>query len=656
MQKLWKKVQNKINYRELLDVSAEAIMVVRLNGDIVDANRMACELLQRNAAEVIGRNIADLIYLGKAINLPLFIEQKVAVPGTSFIFKNKLDSGGRIPIEVAIKPFSIDTVNHAVIIAKDIRSRKHAEEVIQQKNEYLSLLHETTLAIMNHLELEDLLTTITKRAEQLVGTENILIVLYNEETKRMEQKLAVGFYSKFDWNYAQLNKSAIGKAFVTKTSIVVNDYPSWPNRADWNDDFQNVKAVAAVPLKLGTKVVGAIAIAHTEAGRNFNENELMTLTRFAELASIALDNARLYTTAQKEIIERIRAEESLRYCSYHDVVTGIYNRAYFENKMQLLEGERRVPVGIIICDVDGLKFVNDSFGHLRGDALLETAADIIKRSFREEDIVARIGGDEFAILLPDSTASVVELACSRIRDSVDRFNESNPELPISISVGFAVAEDCRITAGELFKKADNNMYQDKIRRSRSSRSAMKQALVQALETRDFINTGHAERMEKMVIGMAALLKLPSRMLEDLRLLAQFHDIGKVGIVDSVLFKKGLLNAEEMAEMRRHSEIGHRIAQSVPELMPIGDYILKHHEWWNGQGYPLGLAGAEIPLESRVLAIVDAYDAMTSGRPYRPKVTSAQAMEEIGYQAGRQFDPELVRFFKKSMKGLGKTVC
>ncbi|HEX2927077.1 MAG TPA: diguanylate cyclase, partial [Ruminiclostridium sp.] len=340
---------------------------------------------------------------------------------------------------------------------------------------------------------------------------------------------------------------------------------------------------------------------------------------------------------------------SLRYCSYHDVVTGIYNRAYFENRMEMLEKEGHSPFGIIVCDVDGLKFVNDSFGHLRGDALLANAANIIKCSFREEDIVARIGGDEFAILLPDSSVAVAEFACDRIRESVERFNGNRPELPLSISVGFAVTENNNITAGELFKKADNNMYQDKIRRSRSSRIAMKQALVKALETRDFINAGHAERMEKLVIGMAALLKLPARTLEDLRLLAQFHDIGKVGIVDSVLFKKGLLNKEEMAEMRRHSEIGHRIAQSIPELMPIGDFILKHHEWWNGRGYPLGLAGGEIPLESRVLAIVDAYDAMTSERPYRVKVTAAQALEEINKKSGSQFDPELVKCFKKSLR-------
>lgn len=650
MQKLWEKAQNKINYRDLLEVSEDALMVVTLDGVIVDANHMACAMLDCALEALIGRNVSDVAYLEKVVNVPLFIKQKVATSDASFIFKYIRKSGVRLPLEVTIKPFYIDDEMHAVIIGKDISPRKHTEEIIQKKNEYLSLLHETTLALMNRLDLDDLLATIIKRAGQLVGTEHSLIVMYNEETKKLEQKLAVGFYSNFAWDYISIGRSAVGKAFTTKASLVINDYQDWPNRADWDEEFEEIKAVVAVPLKHGSKAVGAIAMAHIEEGKQFNENELMILTRFAELASIALDNARLYTLAQKEIIERIRAEEKLRYYSFHDVVTGIYNRTYFEQKMEGLEGEGHFPFGIIVCDVDGLKFVNDSFGHIRGDGLLATVADVIKHSFREDDIVARIGGDEFAVLLPDKSRDVVEAACVRIKESVEKYNENIPELPLSISVGFAVSEDSCIAAGELFKKADNNMYQEKIRRSRSSRSAMKQALVKALETRDFINKGHAERMEKMVIGMAAMLKLPTRTLEDMRLLAQFHDIGKVGIVDSVLFKKVPLSNEERAEMCRHSEIGHRIAQSIPELMPIGDYILKHHEWWNGQGYPQGLTGGEIPLESRVLAIVDAYDAMTNERPYRQTLSHAKALEEIYRQSGSQFDPELVELFMELIKG------
>jgi len=133
-------------------------------------------------------------------------------------------------------------------------------------------------------------------------------------------------------------------------------------------------------------------------------------------------------------------------------------------------------------------------------------------------------------------------------------------------------------------------------------------------------------------------------LTDLRLLAQFHDIGKVGVPDSILFKAGPLNAEETIDMRQHCIIGQRIAILAPDLVPIADWVLKHHEWWNGEGYPLGLKGEEIPLECRILAIVDAYDAMISDRPYRKALTHAEAMKELMKCSGTQFDPQLVQKF------------
>lgn len=642
-------VREKINYRDLFEISANALLVVTLDGEIVDANNMACTLLGYTLTELISKNVAMVLDTGPEVNVPLFIRKKLKNPTESFIFKSVKQGISRIPLEVTIQPLQGGGKAYAVISGQALSSRRHMEEVITRRNEYLSLLHETSLALMNRLDLNELLPVIVSRAGQLVGTEHSLLVMYNEESKRLEQKLAAGFYSQFSWDYIKINRSAVGKAFAARSPVVVNDYQSWPRRADWHERFAKIRSIIAVPLKIGRRAVGAIAMAHVGEYKKFGDNELMILTRFAEIASIALDNARLYSLAQREIIERVKAEEKLRYCSFHDVVTGLYNRAYFEERMAQLEKEGHIPFGIVVCDVDGLKFVNDSFGHMRGDGLLAAAAETIRHSFREEDTVARIGGDEFAILLPDSTPATVQAACLRIRESVERYNQGKPELPLSISVGYAVAEDACITAGELFKKADNNMYQEKIRRSRRSRSDMKQALVKALEKRDFINTGHAERMERMIISMAMLLKLPTRTLEELCLLAQFHDIGKVGIVDNVLFKTDRLNQEEMAEMRRHSEIGHRIAQSIPELMPIGDYILKHHEWWNGQGYPLGLVGKEIPLESRILSIVDAYDAMTNDRPYRQKISSFQALEEISSKASSQFDPELVKCFVETMQ-------
>ncbi len=176
-------------------------------------------------------------------------------------------------------------------------------------------------------------------------------------------------------------------------------------------------------------------------------------------------------------------------------------------------------------------------------------------------------------------------------------------------------------------------------------------LMRALETRDFLTEGHAERLQDIVTGLAGVISLPESKIADLRLLARFHDIGKVGIPDSILFKPGPLTAGEYTEMKRHSEIGHRIAVSSPDLSCIADWILKHHEWWNGEGYPLRIKGEEIPLECRILAIADAYDAMTSDRPYRNALPHEEVVVELKRCAGTQFDPRLVKIF---LKFLAKT--
>jgi len=343
---------------------------------------------------------------------------------------------------------------------------------------------------------------------------------------------------------------------------------------------------------------------------------------------------------------RKQAEEKLQYLGLHDPLTGLHNRACFEEEMRRLGSGRSAPVGIIVGDVDGLKLVNDTLGHDAGDALLVAAAGVLKSCFRGDDLVARIGGDEFAVVLAKSPRPAVESACRRIRAAVARYNEANPKFPLSISIGFAVADRKAADLFEIFKEADNNMYREKLYRSRSARSAVVQTLMKTLEARDFLTEGHGERLQKLVVSLAEAAGLPEIKMTDLRLLAQFHDIGKVGVPDRVLFKPGPLTPEERSEMQRHCEIGHRIAMTAPDLAAIADWVLKHHEWWNGQGYPLGLRGEEIPLECRVLAIADAYDAMTSDRPYRKALPRAEALKELKRCAGTQFDPRLVEVFRR----------
>ncbi|MEN6388862.1 MAG: HD domain-containing phosphohydrolase [Syntrophomonas sp.] len=343
----------------------------------------------------------------------------------------------------------------------------------------------------------------------------------------------------------------------------------------------------------------------------------------------------------RDVTLRKEAEEQIHFISLHDSLTGLYNRTYFEQEMLSLEGPESLPVAMMICDLDGLKFINDTLGHKTGDALLLKAAQIIRDSCSDDTTKARIGGDEFALLFKCCSRPQVESVYARIKKEVAEHCRIAPDLPLAISIGFALRHDATLSMADLFREADNNMYREKLHSQQSGHSGLISSLMQALQERDFITGGHVERMEKLTLQMGKALELSHSQLNDLLLFTRFHDIGKVGIPDAILFKPGPLTPEEYDVMKRHSEIGYRIARAAADLQPVAELILKHHEWWNGQGYPLGLKGQEIPLECRIIAIIDAYDAMTSERPYRQALSREQAIAELKRYSGTRFEPELV---------------
>ncbi len=341
------------------------------------------------------------------------------------------------------------------------------------------------------------------------------------------------------------------------------------------------------------------------------------------------------------------SEAQLEFLSVHDALTGVYNRTYFEEAMRKAAWQGKRGIAILVCDVDGLKLINDTLGHRAGDDLLRVvAAGLRSTVVSGGDIVARIGGDEFAVIIYAPDKNRIEQAIAKMRQFVVDYNSKNPQLPLSLSIGWAADFATSRNAEELFKLADNDMYRQKLHHSQSMRSSIVQTMMRALEERDHITEGHGERLQHLAEKLGRQLGMPSGRLADLRLLAKFHDIGKVGIPDSILNKPDKLTPEEIAVMRRHCEIGYRIARASSELAPIADWILKHQEWWNGQGYPLGLSGEDIPLECRILSIVDAYDAMTSNRPYRKALPHEAALAEIARCAGTQFDPRLAEMFIK----------
>lgn len=375
-------------------------------------------------------------------------------------------------------------------------------------------------------------------------------------------------------------------------------------------------------------------------------------------AFLAAKASPLYNT-EEEIIGAIESfrdisdqkveEEQLKYISFHDPLTGLYNRTYYEAEINRLRKEGK-SVGLMICDVDGLKSVNDLEGHQAGDQLLVRAARLLKNSITEDETLARIGGDEFVVIFPDADLSKIKTVKQAIQTAIKEYNREHHENIMNISIGYDIGEKEMNDYKMVFTNADNHMYHDKLSRNQKNLGSIIQSLLEVLEVKDFASEGNMERMRLYIRKISQHFNFSERKIHDLILLAKFHDIGQIGITDRILMKKGSLTAEEVNIMKQHVEIGFGIAQLAQELTRIADWILKHHERWDGKGYPLGIKGEKIPLECRIMAVIDAYDAMTSVRPYRKAKNHQEAVRELERGSGFQFDPNIVKIFIESFEG------
>lgn len=346
--------------------------------------------------------------------------------------------------------------------------------------------------------------------------------------------------------------------------------------------------------------------------------------------------------AAQDITERKKTELKLLHLSYHDHLTDLYNRRYFEKKLLEMDVEQNLPLSVIMCDVNGLKLVNDSFGHAYGDELLKCAASTIKTACQQEGVIARIGGDEFVAVLPRTTEEKTIQIANCIKELASTIKVANIDL--SISYGYEIKTKDSQSIVEVVSNAENHMYRRKLYERSSIRSKTIDLIMNTLFEKSNREAMHSNRVSLICQALASNMHFSKDAVNQMKIAGLIHDIGKIGVDENILNKPGRLTIEERRNIERHPEIGWKILSSANEFSELAQFVLDHHEHWDGTGYPNGLKAEAIPIEARIISVADAYDAMTSERSYKKGMSQDEAIIELKRCSGTQFDPKIVDVF------------
>jgi diguanylate cyclase (GGDEF)-like protein len=370
---------------------------------------------------------------------------------------------------------------------------------------------------------------------------------------------------------------------------------------------------------------------------------------------------RLFADQAASAIASDRRVQALRYLAEHDPLTGVFNRR--DLSLRIDEARERGDVAVLICDLDRFKAVNDDLGHDMGDRVLERFGALLREHSGSAGHPVRLGGEEFCVVLPGADGQEAFACAERLRRaSRVELQELAPGVTLSVGIATTAAGDLR-SARALLMAADRALYMAKRlgrdrtvpydpsmpsipQRRRGKRTEQLSAvllLAEALDLRDGGTASHSRTVAQYAELTGRALGLGQERIERLRVAGALHDIGKIGVADAILRKPGSLTGPEWEEMRRHAELGAQITAHAG-LDDVSEWVLSHHERLDGRGYPRGLPASQITLEARVLAVADAYEAMTADRPYRRALGDAAARAELQRCAGTQFDPAVLSAF------------
>jgi diguanylate cyclase (GGDEF)-like protein len=531
--------------------------------------------------------------------------------------------------------------------------KEYSHEQLREQDEEINLLNRLTAIITSSMSIQMIFEAFAAELKKVIDIDWATIALI-EGTQLYFLALSSSIGSA--WQAEEripLEGTATELACRDRQPVYESDLKRHHRFWTWESHLQQgIRSVVYLPLSVADHIIGTLILASRKPNA-YNRRQIELLGKVALQIAAPIENTQLYA----------RVEQKSRL----DELTGLFNRRHFEERLKE-EVSRHSRYGdvfsVFMIDLDNFKTYNDVYGHPAGDMLLSQIGKIIKSSVRDADQAFRYGGDEFVVILPHTAKDDAYVVAERVREQIAG-EMKEKAFSVTCSIGLASYPTDGVISGELVTGADTALYYAKwtggnriylsskipsvtpddggVYGKRNGLSAV-YALVSVVESRDPYVYGHSRRVNVYAVALAEAIGLPPDEVSRVSTAALLHDIGKIGIPDKVLNKKGKLNEENWETIMSHPRLGANIVGNIPNLVPCVSSILHHHERWDGGGYPEGLKGEEIPIEARILAIADSFEAMTSARPYRPALSREEVMEKLREGAGSQFDPKLVEVF------------
>jgi diguanylate cyclase (GGDEF)-like protein/putative nucleotidyltransferase with HDIG domain len=554
------------------------------------------------------------------------------------------------------RPYTVEDFDLLNSIAAQVAASMEKEYIYEQLREQgkeISLINHLTTIFTSSVNIKTIFESFVQELKKVMDFDWVTIALLDGEELCF---LALSSTVGSPWQAEEripLEGTATQWVCREGKSLYETDLAQY--RRFWTGEHhlqQGIHSIVYLPLIVKDQSIGSLIVGGRHADA-FSSKQIRLLEQVALQIATPIVNSQLYS--QAELRSRV------------DELTGLFNRRHFEERLkeEIARHSRYGDVfSIFLLDLDNFKTYNDVYGHPSGDTLLSHMAKLVRTSVRNADQAFRYGGDEFVVILPQTSTEEARVVAERVRERIAGDMEKK-EIAVTCSIGLASYPSDGVMAGEIVTVADTALYFAKrtggnrvylsskilseplddagIYARRNGLSAI-YALVSTVEAKDPYTYGHSRKVNTYAVALAEAIGLSPEDVSRVSTAALLHDIGKIGVPDKVLNKKGKLNAEDWEAIKSHPRLGANIVGNVPSLAPCVSTILHHHERWDGTGYPEGLKGEQISIEARILAIADAFEAMSSPRPYRPALCSDKVLRELRSGAGSQFDPELVEVF------------